>query len=176
MKINKIINNKKASEGSTLTWMSAMFIILLIMAVYFLFLGLTILNKDKTKTISQQPSLSLQESRELVSFLQSKASNGETISNLILSMTDKYDSAKYKTLSEATLTYFKSKPCLNLKLTGDKASYEPIISDSYNAEISKGKLRSRRITGDIDAKGVSLKLISESKNLMEVKYYGESCI
>jgi len=40
-----MIKSKKATIGSTLTWVVATFIILLIMVLYFIFLGITVLNK-----------------------------------------------------------------------------------------------------------------------------------
>jgi len=81
-----MINNKKAQIPSTIVWIVATLLILLIMVLYLVFGGITYLDQGQSKMIlSKTPEKFSKESvaDSLISFLDSRASNGETIYELL---------------------------------------------------------------------------------------------
>jgi len=81
-----LIHNKKAQIPSTIVWIAGTFLILLIMILYLVFGGITYLDQGQSKMILSKTSE--KSSREsiadsMIIFLETKASNGEAIYDLI---------------------------------------------------------------------------------------------
>jgi len=77
------LKNKKAAVGSTLTWVVATFVIVFILAIYFIFGALTYVNKHQDKDLnvdSEQEYFLL--TYNLKNFLASDAGYGETMYEL----------------------------------------------------------------------------------------------
>lgn len=97
--------NKKAAIGSTLGWLVATFIIVLILIAYFTFLSFFYLGgKSETSKIELSgDTLKLDATRALIGFLESDAGNGEKIYDLAV------DSEVKDGKEDARETLFESK-------------------------------------------------------------------
>ncbi|MEK6885733.1 MAG: hypothetical protein AABX17_02095 [Nanoarchaeota archaeon] len=82
----RLLLSKHSSEASTIVWIAATFVIILIMMLYFILVSITYADKDKSETsiaITYDNS-EVAVTKALVGFLESDVGNGETIYDLVL--------------------------------------------------------------------------------------------
>jgi len=80
----QLLSSKQSSEASTLVWIVATFIIVAIMAVFFIFMSMIYINNGKSETsvsVTYENS-ELSATRALIGFLESDAGNGGKIYDL----------------------------------------------------------------------------------------------
>ena len=107
---NNLLKNRKSAISSTLTWIIATFIILLILFVYFIFLGLTVTGKSNDASVVFQPKLSqLLVADSLIDFLKTPLEGG-TMQDLLekSGADDGKDSERSKTFKEQAKVFLET--------------------------------------------------------------------
>jgi len=134
-----IINKKRAQIPSTIVWIAGTFLVLLIMILYLVFGGITYLDQGQSKMILSQNSEKFSRNYvtgSLLNFLDSNASNGETIYE-ILSKVDvkKKDEARTNIFQDETRKFLQQTfPDNERNIVGSLAvfSYDPNKKEYYS--------------------------------------------